>query len=52
MREVGGELREARKGIIEALKHFIESDDHGLKFARPVGGRDALVEVRGANSLQ
>jgi hypothetical protein len=24
MREVGGELRETRKGIIEALKHFIE----------------------------
>ena len=52
MREVGGELREPRKGIIEALKHFIESGGQRLKLARPVGGRDALVQVRRANSLQ
>src|SRR5213078_1884635 len=52
MREIRGELRETRKGIIEALKHFIECDGHGLKLARPVRGRDTLVQVRRPDSLQ
>ena len=52
MREVGGELREPRKGIIEALKHFVESDRHGLKLARPASRRDPLVQVCRPSSLQ
>ena len=46
MCEVGRELRKPCKGVIESLEHFIESDSKRLKFAGPVCGPDALVQVK------
>src|SRR5438093_2275244 len=45
VREVGGELREARKRIVESRKHLVESHRERLKLARPPSGTDALLQL-------
>ena len=45
VREVGGKLREPRKGIVQPLEHIIESDGEGLKLPRPVSRGHSLLQV-------
>ena len=45
VREIGGELREPGKRIVETFEHLVESDSERLQLARPPGGTNTLLQL-------
>ncbi len=52
MRQVGGELRQAREGILQPIQHGVKGRRQLSQFRRPARSRDPFVQLAGGDVLR